>query len=101
MTDRLAGEFTKLSDVQEDQDLDRTRFGLIEILGANGDTKKKWDRNNQDEVADARDSFSRLTKKGFSAFRVGPKGEQGGRMDTFEPEAEGMILVPAIAGGRP
>jgi hypothetical protein len=97
---RWAGEFTKLADVENEAEVDFSRHGLVEILDASGDTKKIWDRNNADEVEDAKASFNRLTKKGYSAFYVERKGgEKAGRMAEFDPTAEGMILVPQIQGG--
>lgn len=100
-TPRWAGEFTKLTDIEDENTVDFTRHGLIEILDSSGDTKKIWDRNNPDEVEDAKASFNRLTKKGYSAFYVEKKGgDKAGRMAEFDPAAEGMILVPQIQGGR-
>lgn len=70
------------------------------IMGAEGDLKKIWDRNNQDEVDDAKASFNRLTKeKRYLAFRVNKDGEKGEQMREFDPHAERMILTPPLQGG--
>lgn len=69
------------------------------VLGSQGDVKRIWDRSNPDEVQDARESFDRLKDRGFLAFRVNKDGTQGEQMDTFEPNAERMILVPQMQGG--
>lgn len=69
------------------------------ILGSEGDTKKIWDKNNEDEVEDARASFDRLRKKGYLAFHVNKKGDKGEQMKSFDPDAERMIMVPPMQGG--
>ncbi len=65
-----------------------------------GDTKHIWNRDNPDEVEGARTLFNTLTSRGYTAFKaVGEKGEKGKKLDSFDPAAERMILVPRIAGG--
>ena len=65
-----------------------------------GDVRKMWDRNNPDEVADARRSFEDLKSKGYVAFLAeGKKGDQGKRLDRFDPDAERIILVKQNVGG--
>jgi len=77
-----------------------TGFGLIEQMGPEGDTKSIWDRNNEDEVAAARDTYEKLTKKGYRAYHVtGSEGEKGEPMSEFDPKVERMILVPPLQGG--
>jgi hypothetical protein len=70
------------------------------VMGKDGDTKLLWDRRNPDEVENARRSFDDLRKKGYLAFRVtGTDGEKGEQMTAFDPEAERMIMIPAMRGG--
>jgi len=71
----------------------------IAVLGSSGDTKKIWDKNNEDEVEDARASFDRLRKKGYAAFSVGKDGSKDKQIFEFDPDAERMIMVPAMQGG--
>lgn len=72
----------------------------IATMDGTGDTKRIWDKNNPDEVEDARASFDRLRAKGYLAFHVtGKDGERGEQMTKFDPNAERMILVPAFKGG--
>ena len=71
----------------------------IAIMGSAGDTKKIWDKNNPDEVEDAKESFKRLRKKGYLAFHVNKKGDKGEQMTEFDPDAERMIMVPPMQGG--
>ena len=80
--------------------VDLTTTGVIEVLGWFGDAKLRWDRNNAEEVGAARQTFDRLTGKGFTAFRSDPTtGEAGERLAQFDAAAQGLILVPPIAGG--
>lgn len=76
-----------------------TNQSAMAVLGSMGDVKRIWDRTNPDEVEDARASFDRLRERGHLAFRVNKDGTEGEQMDTFEPNAERMILVPALQGG--
>jgi hypothetical protein len=75
-------------------------MGEMAVMGRRGDTKVIWDRNNADEVAAARRQFEELTGRGFAAFSVKKNGEQDRRIREFDPEAEKVILVPQMAGGR-
>jgi len=72
---------------------------VMEILDPSGHTTTAWDPNNAAEVAAARAMFDAMTAKNYRAFHVGRRGQQAARMDTFDPAAEQMILVPQVAGG--
>jgi hypothetical protein len=71
----------------------------LAVIGHEGDTKVIWDRNNADEVANARETFDALRAKGFAAFSVKDDGERNVRLDAFDPAAEKIILVPRMQGG--
>jgi len=71
----------------------------IAVLGSSGDTKSIWDKSNEDEVENARDTFDKLKKKGYLAFSVNKDGSKGVQMSTFDPDAERMIMVPQMQGG--
>jgi len=64
-----------------------------------GHTRHIWDPENEAEVAAARTLFNSLTGQGFRAFHVKKDGEEGTRMDTFDPDAEKMIFAPQLRGG--
>ena len=64
-----------------------------------GDLKVIWDSENEDEVSAARTQFESLIKKGFNAFSVDKKGEAGRKITKFDPDAEKIIMIPAIVGG--
>jgi hypothetical protein len=69
------------------------------IMNRTGHSKQAWDPSNADEVAVAREVFTRMTREGYRAFRPGAGGEPGVRMDTFDPSASAMILVAQLRGG--
>ena len=71
----------------------------IAVLGSAGDTKTIWDKNNSDEVDLARETFNKLKAKRYLAFRVNKDGSKGEQMSEFDPNAERMIMVPAMQGG--
>ncbi len=64
-----------------------------------GDVKMLWDSERPDEVDLARRQFSAALTKGMAAFKVTRKGEKGERITQFDPEAEAIILAPALQGG--
>lgn len=74
-------------------------MGEIRRLGREGDIKQIWNKDNEDEVAAAKDLFDKMTKKGYLAFKVDKDGEKSVKMKTFDPNAEKIILVPPVVGG--
>jgi hypothetical protein len=74
-------------------------IGEMRLMGTSGDTKIVWDSEQDDEVENARRTFNDLKRKGYAAFDVGAKGQKGERIQEFDPDAEKLIMVPAIAGG--
>jgi len=74
-------------------------MSIMDILDNTGHTRHIWSSENEAEVEAARALFTSLTGRGYRAFHVKKDGEEGKRMDTFDPEAEKMILVPQVGGG--
>ena len=71
----------------------------LAILDETGDTKIIWDPANRDEVDNAKETFDKFRKKGYSIFSVKKNGDTDKRMDKFDPEIAMMIAVPPIVGG--
>lgn len=74
----------------------------MDILSKEGHTTTAWDPNNPAEVEAARATFDALTQRAerpYRAFYVGKRGQQGSRMESFDPAAEQMVLVPHVGGG--
>ncbi len=74
-------------------------MGEISVLGREGDTKVIWDSENEEEVALAKKQFEDAMEKKFAAFRVKKDGTKSKKITKFDPDAERIILVPALAGG--
>lgn len=75
-------------------------MGVMQIMDAkHGHKNEVWDVNNQDEVDSAEDTFKKLRKKGYIAFKVDKSGEKAEIMSKFDPLAGKMIMSPAPAGG--
>ncbi len=73
--------------------------GELSVMGREGDTKIIWNSENDEEVANAKKSFTDLLAKGFSAFKVKKDGSKGVQIREFDLESERIILVPQMAGG--
>lgn len=69
------------------------------ILDQTGDTKVMWSKDNQDEVDAAKETFSRLKKKGYWAYAVKKNGDKGEVVQDFDPDAEKLIMAPRMVGG--
>jgi len=52
-----------------------------------------------DEVDNARDTFTKLKKKGYLAYSVNANGKKGEVLDEFDPKAEKIIMAPRMVGG--
>jgi len=74
-------------------------MGVLIEMSIEGDVKKLWDKNNQDEVDDAERSFDELKAKGYIAYKVKKSGKKGSIIRDFDPDAEKIILSPPMAGG--
>jgi hypothetical protein len=72
----------------------------MHVLDREGDTKIIWNPDNEDEVANARRTFDELRRKGFTAYRVDDTtGKRNEVLREFDPDAEKLILRPAMVGG--
>jgi len=74
-------------------------MGTLAVMDRGGDTKLMWDSGNTDEVASAHKMFKDLKAKGFTAYSVKKKGARGKALAAFDPDAEKIIMSPAMAGG--
>lgn len=72
---------------------------VLAILDKTGDTKIIWDPDDENEVANARRTFEDLKAKGFSAYSVNRRGNKDAVVNEFDPDAEKLILTPALVGG--
>ncbi len=74
-------------------------MGEMAIMGTEGDVKQMWDSENPEEIAAAKATFDKLTKKGYKAFSVKKDGEKGKQIYEFDPDAEKIVMAPVMKGG--
>jgi hypothetical protein len=76
---------------------------LSYLTPENGDVRLTWEHGNADDIATARRAFNDLRGKGYLAYRLtaGRRGQepQRERIHRFDPDAEQVVLVPALQGG--
>ncbi|MDQ3855331.1 MAG: hypothetical protein M3281_02930 [Chloroflexota bacterium] len=81
-------------------------MGKLRILSKLGDTAVRWDEKAaatgdpeaEEAVREAERIFRQERANGGTAFRVSGSGPAE-RIDTFDPQAEQIVVVPRIAGG--
>jgi len=73
-------------------------MGTMHILGKKGDSTVTWDLADAKATDTARQTFYALRKQGMLAFVPGPSG--GEQIEAFRPDAEEIMWVRPIAGGR-
>lgn len=78
---------------------DDGRHTMSVMATGKGDYKVTWDPEVEAEVDAARKSFDELRKKGMAAYAVDRKGGKGRVLNSFDPDAEAMIMAPALVGG--
>ena len=76
-----------------------TQKSELVVLDKTGDTKLMWSKGSDDEVEAARETFTRLRKKGYLAYKVKKDGEKGEQIHEFDEDAERIILAPPMRGG--
>ena len=79
--------------------LDVKSFGILCALDDTGDTRLQWDQNAPEEVVKAKARFDELKKKGYLAYSVNAKGDQGVVLKDFDPTAERIIMHSQMIGG--
>lgn len=68
-------------------------------MGKEGDTKYHWNAKNAEQVQAAKEVFDSHRGKGFLAFSMNTKGDQGEQMTEFDPKAESVLFIPQMQGG--
>ena len=81
-------------------------MAIMRVLSKEGDARYSWDvadlgRGDVEAMAAVREAeriFGEQRARGATAFRVTP-GRPAERLDSFDPQAEHVVLVPRVAGG--
>ncbi len=75
----------------------------MEVLDVTGHTTRKWDEANETEMKTVQRIFDDLTRKGYRAFTVNKDAVTNETLSeprhSFDPEAEKLLLIPAIQAG--
>jgi hypothetical protein len=78
----------------------------LRVLSSRGDTVVEWDEKkvelgDPDALAAVREAeriFEEQRARGATAFVVAPD-KPAQRIDTFDPQADQVVMVPRVAGG--
>jgi len=81
-------------------------MAVLRVLSRQGDTAFEWDvagvrEGNAEASAAVREAeriFAEQRARGATAFRLWP-GRPAERIDSFDPQAEHIVIVPRVAGG--
>jgi len=81
-------------------------MAMLRVLSKLGDTSYEWDvarvrEGDTDAVAAVQEAeriFAQQRSRGAVAFKVWP-GRAAERLDSFDPQAEHVVIVPRVAGG--
>ena len=77
----------------------KERQHMFAIMDETGDTKHIWNPDNEFETENARKMFTDFRKKRYMIYKANADGSKGTVMHEFDPNAEKMIMVPAVVGG--
>ncbi|HZK66176.1 MAG TPA: hypothetical protein VFD42_01350 [Chloroflexota bacterium] len=81
-------------------------MATLRVLSVAGDRAVSWDKKGaetgdaeaQAAVREAERIFEEERRRGATAFRLLP-GRPATRVDSFDPEADQIIMVPRVQGG--
>jgi hypothetical protein len=68
------------------------------VMDATGDTRHRFDANDQVAVADAEKRFTELTRAGYIAAKRTGSGTSE-LIRKFDPTAEETLFIPRLQGG--
>lgn len=71
----------------------------LHVLDYTGDTIHRWNADNPDEVATAREVFDTLKKKGYLAYTVKDGDARGEVIQRFDPHAGKIMMSKPPVGG--
>jgi len=78
-------------------------MGMLRVLSRHGDDSVTWTMETEDPEAvaaaqEAERIFREQREQGATAYRV-EQGRPAKRIDTFDPAAEQIVMVPRVVGG--
>jgi hypothetical protein len=79
---------------------------MMNILDRTGHTNVTWDPDDKVSVADAKDKFEEMIRRGYTAFAINTTEddgitieEKGTRITVFDPKAGKVMMIPQLVGG--
>jgi hypothetical protein len=73
--------------------------GEMSIMDRSGHKQLTWDTEIPEQLELARETFNRLSRKGYSAFGSTKKMQAKHLVHEFDPTMEELIMVPRNVGG--
>jgi hypothetical protein len=73
--------------------------GEMSVMDRSGHKQLKWNTDQLDEVAVAKETFDRLVAKGYSGFGSKTRSEPKHLLNEFDSTMEEVVMVPKIVGG--
>jgi hypothetical protein len=80
-------------------------MSVLRVLSRSGDDRYTWTRpstvigsDEAEAVREAERIFAEQRARGATAVRMAP-GKAAERIETFDPEAEEIVMIPRVIGG--
>lgn len=74
-------------------------MGIMKIIDQTGDTQVAWEVDNAVQAAEAQKQFEQLIRRGGMAYQFQPGETVGEVVQTFDLEAERIVVRPRVIGG--
>lgn len=79
---------------------------VMQVMDPTGHTSITWNPDVEDSIAEAKREFNHLINRGYKAFKMSVSHdgravveEKGDRIDTFDPTAGKILMIPHLVGG--
>ncbi|HEX8732835.1 MAG TPA: hypothetical protein VF725_12335 [Ktedonobacterales bacterium] len=81
-------------------------MGVLRVLSHHGDDRYQWnypavlegDEAAEEAIREAERIFAEQRAQGSTAVRVAP-GKPAERIDSFDPAAQEIVMIPRVVGG--
>jgi hypothetical protein len=68
------------------------------VMDHSGDTRHRYDADNERSLLEAKEKFRQLTEQGYTAAVRGAEGSSR-LIRSFEPDADETLFFPRLVGG--
>lgn len=73
---------------------------LCRVLDPSGDSRLVWNRNNLDEIKEAKKKFESYIQKGYKAYACRRDGSRGSRIESFDALMEELLIESNKGGSK-